>query len=252
VNQCAYCARLAAVENAECLAIDSMTGTPPLVWVVLSTRTATLDTARFYDSRRQVQRAVKRRWPAAEFAWQVEFTTGYGPRSGGQRRPHWNLLVKGVPAGSLDALREVVVPVWCAREDALPAGQYVGSIYAEGGLMRYLALHFQKQSQAPPLGWRGHRFMHSRGYFAEGISTVRDRAREQLRYRRVVWKLEQLMGENVPADLVAECADVEHAANSAKSWSMVRTQELAAAGVAPPVVAGVEVAKFRRWVRAQL
>jgi hypothetical protein len=213
------------VENAEVLAIDAMTGAPPAVWAVLSTRTATLETARFYESRRAVQRAVKRRWSEAEFAWQVEFTTGYGRLSGGQRRPHWNVLVKGVEPGDIDALRSVMVEVWCAREDALPAGQYVGSIYAEGGLMRYLALHFQKQSQAPPHGWRGHRFMHSRGYFAAGIPAVREQAREQLRFRREVWRVEQLMGAHCPD--VLEVAQVAHDHNRALTWDMVRVHDLA-------------------------
>src|SRR4051794_27059259 len=127
-NQCAYCARLAAVENAELLALDALAGTSPEVWAVLTTRTPTLDTAAFEDSHRQVRRAIKRRWPDAEIARLVEFTTGYGPRSGGRRRPHWNYLIKGVPAGDVEQLRDVVVAVWCDRVDAQPQSQHVAPI----------------------------------------------------------------------------------------------------------------------------
>src|SRR3954470_17776219 len=91
-NQCAYCARLAAVENSELLALDALAGDAPQVWAVLTTRTATLDTARFYLSREKLMKALRRRWPSCEYTALVEFTTGYGPRSGGRRRPHWNLL----------------------------------------------------------------------------------------------------------------------------------------------------------------
>src|SRR3954447_3957495 len=83
-NLCDYCARLAAVENAEVLSIDAMATGGPRVWAVLSTRTATGDTRRFYRSREQVLKALRRRWAGCEVAAQVEFTTGYGTRSGGQ------------------------------------------------------------------------------------------------------------------------------------------------------------------------
>ena len=52
--------------------------------------------------------------------------------------------------------------------------------------MRYLALHFQKESQAPPRGWKGHRFTSSRGYFPDGVAAARERARESLRVSRAV------------------------------------------------------------------
>jgi hypothetical protein len=233
VNLCGPCARLASVETSEALAIDAMENAPPAVWVVLTTRTAESKPAPFYEARWAVMRAIKRRWPDAEYAALVEFTTGYGPRSGGRRRPHWNLLLKHVPADSVDELREVVVRVWCSRVDAKPGGQFVGQVAEVGGLMRYLALHFQKQSQAPPLGWRGHRFMHSRGYFPAGIEDVRSRAREQLRRRREYWKLERLVDEwGEPLLLpyeIEEMAEANHAANAALSWELVQVEPLAAA-----------------------
>lgn len=186
-NLCDYCAKLAAVENAELLALDALEYAPTL-WVVLTTRTPTTDAKRFYRSREQVWKSVRHRWPEAEYAFLVEFTTGYGSASGGHRRPHWNLLVKGVPTEALDEFRRVVVERWCAREDAEPWAQYVGTVEDAGGLMRYLALHFQKESQSPPKGWRGHRFRTSSGYLVRPASALRTEAKRSLRLKRLMWK----------------------------------------------------------------
>ena len=231
-NQCDYCARLAAVENSEVLALDAIENGAPGVWVVLTTRTPELSPRPFYRAREAVMRAIQRRWPDAEYAALVEFTTGYGSRSGGRRRPHWNLLLKGVPADALDELREVVCRIWCGRVDATPAGQFAGTVSEAGGLMRYLALHFQKESQKPPAGWRGHRFMHSHGYFAEGIETMRGRAREQLQFRRELWKFERLAeqaGVELLPDELDELASASMERQRALTWEAVRVVELATA-----------------------
>src|SRR3954451_5434611 len=86
-NQCAYCARLAAVETSELLLLDALEDAPS-VYVVLTAREL-LDRR---DCRRhltQLRRSLRRRWPAIRWAVLVEF----------QRRGalHLNLLVKGVP-----------------------------------------------------------------------------------------------------------------------------------------------------------
>ena len=205
-NLCAYCAKLKAVENAEVLALDALAGNAPAVWLVLTTRTATRDPKPFYESRRQVIRALQRRWPACEYAALVEFTTGYGPKSGGARRPHWNLLLKGIPADEHQAALDVASAVWCSREDAVPSAQYGGAVADAGGLMRYLALHFQKESQAPPAGWRGHRFLKSRGYLSVTTPEAREQARRSLRFKRELWRA-------IKRGLDGE--DVERAANDA-------------------------------------
>jgi hypothetical protein len=209
-NLCDYCARLSAVETSELLALDALHGSAPAVWVVLTTRSTDPDPASFYDSRRQLWRAVKRRWPDAEYAGLVEFTTGYGPRSGGARRPHWNLLVKGVPAGDVAALRQLVADVWCGRVDAAPWAQYVGAVTEAGGLLRYVALHFLKESQRPPRGWRGHRFVHSRGYFRGRTPELRVDARRSLRLKRLLWR-----------GLDLEAAELELALAESIGWSLV-------------------------------
>jgi len=214
-NLCAYCGRLAAVENSEALALDALRGNAPTLWLVLTTREADRNPRAFYRSREQLQRALQRRWPGVEYAALVEFTTGYGPRSGGKQRPHWNVLLKGVPIEAASEVRSVVDEVWCRRVDAEPWAQHVGVIEDAGGLMRYIALHFQKEAQAPPSGWRGHRFVKSRGYFDRQMPVVREEARRSLRIGRLVW-----------SGLSLSEALVEVDAQSLQAWSLERTHRL--------------------------
>lgn len=223
-NQCDYCARLAAVENAELLALDALAGSAPEVWAVLTTRSAEPEPRAFYRSREKVMVALRRRWPAAEYAALVEFTTGYGPRARGARRPHWNLLLKGVPVDQVDDARAVVTRIWCAREDAEAWAQHVAPIGEAGGLMRYIALHFQKQSQAPPPGWRGHRFLSSRGYLAGSTVEAREEARRSLRFKRELWRAIRA-GAETAADAELDARAAMDAAD-ARSWQLVRTPGL--------------------------
>lgn len=239
-NLCAYCARLAAVENAEVLAVDAMLGGPPSVWTVLTTRTPTVDPAVFYEARRQLFKAIRRRWSEAEYCAIVEFTTGYGRRSGGKRRPHWNLMLKGIGAEDQEQLEEVVRRVWCSRVDAKPEAQFVGEISEAGGLMRYLALHFQKEEQAPPAGWRGHRMTHSRGYFVVGVKETRERARRQLRFRREVWKIQRESPE-LASSVVDEMARARMRMQDELTW---RVEYVGERGVTDRG----SLARLRAWI----
>lgn len=180
-NKCRYCATRIAVQNARMLEIDARRGPAPEVWAVLTTRLPTLDGKGFYDGRRLVLRALRRRWPT-EYCCLLEYTTGYTERSGGKRRPHWNLLLKGPPADARDEVREIVRRVWCSHIDAKPQAQHVGTVHEVGGLSRYLALHFMKESQKPPKGFTGKRFQPSHGYFNEGRTAeeVREEAKQLL------------------------------------------------------------------------
>lgn len=206
VNKCDYCAMLAAVEWSEMLALDAMENAPS-VWMVLTTRSATPDPAAFYKARELLMRAIKRRWPDAEYLCIVEFTTGYGSRSGGVRRPHWNVLLKGVPVEALPELQAIVRERWCARVDAEPEAQFAGEVSEVGGLMRYLALHFLKESQRPPHGWRGHRVTASRGYFERERWRVRASAQRALRVKRELRRL-AIAGMDAAEALVIAEAEV--------------------------------------------
>lgn len=174
-------------------------------------------------------KALRRRWPGVEVANMREFTTGYGPRSSGRRRPHWNLLLKGVPAGALEEVRAVSGRVWCKHVDALPERQHAGLVYDSGGLGRYLALHFQKESQAPPKGWRGHRFTSSRGYFPDGVKVAREKAREAMAVERAVFwanavaeAVWQDQGVGLVGEELEELVQQRLGRNRSARWEVVR------------------------------
>jgi len=207
VNQCEYCARLAAVENCEMLVLDALEGDAPQLVTILGTRTPTVDMDVFARGRQEVVRAVRRRWPDAQYAYEVEFTTGYGPRAGGKRRPHWNWFWKGIPREDVEQARDVVVSAWCRHVDAEPQAQYVAEIDNAVGLTKYVTEHFMKASQRPPEGFAGHRFKTSRDYF-RGISVAvaRRRAKESLRLKRELWKAAQAGFDAHDAELVARQA----------------------------------------------
>ncbi len=224
-NLCLYCARLAAVENSELLTLDALQGVAPVVWMVLGTGTDTMDPAHFYAARKHLVKALRREFSDREIQWAalVEFTTGYSVQSGGRRFPHWNVLLKGVTEADIPRIRSVVDRVWCGREDfkAAPRAQHVGTIHSAGGLMRYLALHFQKESQAPPVGWRGHRFLKSRGYLWTATPEAREAARQALRLKRELRKALAAGYVGIEAEDVAQSALYEA---SELAWELVRLQ----------------------------
>jgi hypothetical protein len=87
--------------------------------------------------------------------------------------------------------------------DAEIPAQHVSAIESSAGVLRYVAKHFTKSSQAPPEGFRGQRFNCSRGYFT-GCSraTARARARDSVSLKRALWRARQ-------ADVDASAHDVE-------------------------------------------
>lgn len=187
-NLCDYCAVQAAWENTTLLTHDALVGVAPEVVMILGTRTATVETRPFYRGLSEAVRALRREWPEVSYARLSEFTTGYGPLAGGERRPHWNLTVKGIPADEATAAGAVAFAVWCRYVDAEDQAQYAAPIRDVGGLMPYLAQHFAKQSQRPPDGFRGHRFRTSAGYLWTDTPTARATARESLQVKRDLWR----------------------------------------------------------------
>jgi hypothetical protein len=226
-NLCLYCARLAAIENTELLALDALHGTAPAIWLVLGTGTDELDPKLFYAARDHLIKALRRAFPDRVIEWAalVEFTTGYSKQSGGRRFPHWNLLPKGLYEPDIPEVCDIVDRVWCGREEfkATMAAQHVGTIHAAGGLMRYLALHFQKESQSPPAGWTGHRFLKSRGYLWLPTPAAREQAKQSLKLKR---ELHKAIGQGWTGE---EADNLAHQAlddANALSWELVRLVEL--------------------------
>lgn len=187
-NRCDPCAKRRSRENAEMIGLDALEhpARAPEVWMVLTTRTVSLDMRAFYKARELVVRALKRRWRGVSYASVLEYTTGYGPRAGGERRPHWNLLVKGLTDAEIHEVRPIVGRVWCAHVDARPQQQHVGPVWEVGGLAGYLAAHVHKADQKPPPAFRGQRFNCARDYF-EGTTraAMRERAADSI-FRKAI------------------------------------------------------------------
>jgi hypothetical protein len=238
-NLCSYCRTLATVETFEMLKLDALEYAPT-GWVVLTAREH-LTRPDCYDHLRQLRKAVRARWPRAEWFVEVEF----------QRRGalHLNLLVKGVPAAEAaceawqrwdrqgrkglappscgSCLACVTAGVWCARVDAEPVGQWAGAIEDAGGVMRYLSktlAHGLKAEQAPPLGWKGHRTSQTRGYFVRPASVMRCEARRSLQINRELWKLRGSGLDAAEAYTVAESAVDTFAT---RTWELVQVRSLA-------------------------
>jgi len=211
-NLCAYCAKLKAVENAELLALDGLYGVPPAWWVVLTTQHTAASQARYRSWWEVAKRAAG--CPTARL---LEFTTGLGPRSGGERRPHWNVLLKG---GQDQA--EAMLDAWRAVSGST-AG-YVGEVADVGGLLRYLALHFQKESQRPPAGWKGQRLTISRDYLWTETRYARELAKRSLRLKRELWRAEQ---QGLTGAAVLDRAELELARKESVRWRMVPAPPIA-------------------------
>lgn len=209
-NLCRYCQTLYVVETLEMLTLDALEHAPEL-WLVLTAREH-LTRPETYRHLEHLRRHLRRSWPDVEWFVQVEF----------QRRGalHLNLLLKGVPKGDLDELREAAVTLWCKRVDALPVAQWAGEVHDGGGALRYLQKtlsHGLKQEQAPPLGWRGHRTSQTRGYLVRPASVMRQEARAVLREKRAIRRA--IAATDDPQRVEALVAD-DLAVQEASTWSL--------------------------------
>ncbi len=228
-NLCRYCQRLYVVETVEMLTLDAIEHAPTL-WAVLTAREH-LTRKDTYGHLRQLRKAARKLWPGIEWFVQVEF----------QRRGalHLNLLIKGVPDTDLEPLAELLTERWCARVDALPAGQWFDLIDDAGGAVRYLSkmlAHGLKAEQAPPLGWKGHRTSQTRGYLVRPASTMRLEARRALQEKRELWKI---LSEDPTVDaFTAELAISDRLENPGK-WQLIRHNPSTSSPVGAPALAGV-------------
>jgi|SRR5579875_233292 len=224
-NLCDYCAIQAAHENARMLSLDAMEAPQPMLLVIVGTRTATDDPRPFYYGRQEVIRALRDRFGRqVEYASLCEFTTGKGRHSGGQRRPHWNVFVKGIATAAVEEARAIVRAVWCRHVDAEPEAQYVEVLQDLGAAAQYVAMHFHKRDQAPPEGWSGQRFNCSRGFFfGRTRREMRALARADLQRERETWKLLKARPElcetidGTVDELVNELLEQRHA----RTWRVV-------------------------------
>jgi hypothetical protein len=198
-NLCPYCARLFAVETSEMLLLDAMEDAPT-IYVVLTAREH-LTRADCTSHLRHLRRRLRARWPHVRWATTVEF----------QRRGalHLNLLVKGVDRDELDEFHAAIVELWCSRVDAAESAQWSDVMADAIGVVQYVSLHFMKSSQAPAIGWRGHRYSSTRDYLVRPASQLREEARQSLRLKRLLHR-----------GLDLERAQLELAAANSVTWSL--------------------------------
>lgn len=216
-NQCEYCAGRVAQENIELLALDGQVGITPEWWAVLNTPST--------ERRQAAYRSwweVAKRAAGCETARLLEFTTGRAATSGGHRRPHWNVLVKGD-----ESQARALLAAW-QRVSGATQG-HVGPVSDEGGLFRYLLGHLNKHSQRPPAGWKGQRLTVSAGYLWTETAQARLAARETLHR---TWALHRAERSGLLGEAVLEAAEAELEQRARLLWTMEREPPCAAAGSA--------------------
>lgn len=198
-NLCAYCARLFAVETSEMLLLDAMEDAPTLYVVLTAREHLTRDDCRVHL--RHLRRKLRARWSQVRWATTVEF----------QKRGalHLNLLVKGVDRDDLDEFHAAITSEWCSRVDAEERAQWSDVMADAVGVVQYVSLHFMKSSQAPAIGWRGHRYSSTRDYLVRPAKVMREEARQSLRLKRLLHR-----------GLDLETASLELAAANATTWTM--------------------------------
>jgi hypothetical protein len=204
-NRCALHSWLACLEDAEMLLLDNCEGEAPEVTSCFTSNLAKQSLSAFYRAREDVVRALRRNgFPDARYVMRLHYTPGYGPRSGGRRRPHWHGMWKGIPRDRAEEARDVAVPVWCdslnrqasrkaGREVvvARPQGQYFAAIDNASAMLLYVTTHFGKTDQLPPKTFRGHQFTSSRDYFNGcTVKVARARARESRTRAQVTCRAE--------------------------------------------------------------
>lgn len=182
-NKCQYCAYQAVKENMVVTALDAERYGFPTVGMTLTTR-GPLSPERFRRGVERVFDLVRHEHPGVAYLGNVEFTTGKAKRSGGIRRMHEHLLLKGVPdQHDYDYLEDEVRHAW-ERE----TGAWIvelRQLRSAAGATAYLVAHHNKTEQRPPADWSGKRFRPSREYFGEPVPELRREARRMLRNRRL-------------------------------------------------------------------
>lgn len=180
-NSCDYCARRAAISNVLTVSLDAREGTPPRHGITLTTRDPGFDEVRFRRAVAQWFRWLRSEVGPVEYLGLVEWTTGKGTRSGGQRRMHQHTLVKGLPDDvDIDALWRGGKRRWERLTGAWRVE--LRELRSAAGATAYIVGHHHKTEQAPPRGWKGRRFRASKGYFAPRTSPeLREQVRERMR-----------------------------------------------------------------------
>jgi hypothetical protein len=161
-----------------------------------------------------VQRLRRRYGRQVEYYGSVEFTTGEAETSGGYRRIHQHMVVKGLQGADVLEVESLVRETWQKVTGAKVVE--VAELLTPGGAIGYLAMHHRKPGQAPPAGWRGMVERPSKGYFHRPVAELRTEAKVQLRVEAIAWREE----------ITVELAQLEVAAESGE-WVLERFEQTA-------------------------
>jgi hypothetical protein len=173
-NLCRYCSWRVALENAVVVKMDAEIRLPEIGFTLTTKATHTAP-ATFRNDVRLAFRALRRRFPGAQYLGQIEFTTGEGTHSGGARRIHQHGLLKGVPRERAEEVGAILREVWHQRTGAHRVEAH--ELHRPAGAIAYLVNHHQKSAQTPPKGWSGKRLRPSKGYYEHPIAAMRERAK---------------------------------------------------------------------------
>ena len=185
-RDCPVCGPRKARELARVLILDAQVDCPTH-GMTLTTQDPDISPATFRNGVAAVFKRLRRRYGrSVEYFGMVEFTSGQGTHSGGRRRIHQHILLKGLPAHAdvLDVGRDVR-ETWQASTGATRVE--VAELRTPGGALGYLALHHKKPKQAPPADWHGMVERHSLRYFHRPIAQLREQARRELQIEAISW-----------------------------------------------------------------
>lgn len=203
-NGCPVCRRHNAYVTAAMFGLDAAQDSPVLA-LTTTTRVWIPDWKLRRVTEEFVEKVRGRISPEFQYAWEREWTTGLGERSGGLRRTHYHWLLKGVGredgSALLDVAREVygrhagswvhhVQPVW----DAAGFGRYIAGLVG----------HHLKAAQSAPKGWKGRRVGTSRRYYSQAASELRARAEGMVREERLIGRLERQLADEFAGPDVLE------------------------------------------------
>jgi hypothetical protein len=209
---------MSAIENAAVVRLDAAAGAPTLGVTLTTARPfprvphcgcdgpgdccMRAFSIRFRRDMAQLVRwlraELKRRGcPRIEYLAFIEWTSGQGEKSGGRRRMHAHLLVKGAELGACEVRGPAAVECACevhsieramsAEWHAITGDAYIVEarpLRTPAGAIAYLTLHHHKTEQGPPVGWSGRRLRASKGYWSRPIAELREEARAAVRERR--------------------------------------------------------------------
>jgi len=192
---CRYCAGVKNRVLGRMLMNDARENSAPTHVMTLTTVDPEMTSDRFRTAVEAVRKRLRRQYGRCEYFLKVEFTTGQGRKSGGHRRIHAHLCVKGLELASCDEVERLVRETWERTTGAVVVE--VAEMLTPAGALHYLALHHGKVSQAPPVGWSGKVERFTFGYFATTVKEARQRAKDELSDEGYRWFLVNAAGVDV-------------------------------------------------------